>query len=148
MGTWYVGVETYRTSARYSESHSINPTTFKRMKVSVFPLLLTAVVSLALGYWAYHLAHTDSDPNAWLVGVGMVLSVILTLGCATSLKLENGRVGINLKVWSGVAFVVMAITNMCFAGFGVAMPYYVIVIAILLVIHLWVAWLLSKVTNV
>ena len=115
------------------------------MKISVFPALLTLIVLLAIGYLAYHLANSNSDANDLVVGIGTGISVLLTFGCVMGLSLNDGRMNANLKAWSVAAFVVMTIVNLCFAGFGVSMPYYVIVLALLLVIHLWVVWKLSTV---
>ena len=118
------------------------------MKISVFPALLTLIVTLAVGYLAYHLANSNSDTNDLVVGIGTGMSVLLTLGCVMGLTLNEGRMNVNFKAWSVAAFVVLTIINLSFAGFGVSMPYYVIVLALLLVIHLWVVWKLSTVEDI
>ena len=110
------------------------------MKISVFPTLLLIIATIAIGYLAYDMAHTHSDPNEIIVGVGTGVSILMTLGCFLSLSLKDSRLNINMKAWSGVAFIVVAVVNLCFAGFRVSMPYYVITIALLLVIHLWVVY--------
>lgn len=110
------------------------------MKISIFPTLLLIIAVVALGYLAYDLAHTRSDSNELFVGIGTGLSVILTLGCVLSISLKNHRMNINMKAWSGAAFVVLVIANLSFAEFSVTMPYYIIVISLLLVIHLWVVY--------
>ena len=110
------------------------------MKISIFPTLLTLIVLLAISYLAYHLANANSDANDLVVGIGTGISVLLTLGCVMGLSLNEGRMNVNLKAWSVVAFVVMTIVNLCFAGFGVSMPYYIIVVSLLLVIHFWVIY--------
>ena len=110
------------------------------MKISIFPTLLTLIVLLAISYLAYHLANSNSDANDLVVGIGTGISVLLTLGCVMGLSLNEGRMNVNLKAWSVVAFVVMTIVNLCFAGFGVSMPYYLIVVSLLLVIHFWVIY--------
>ena len=117
------------------------------MKFSVFPALLTLIVTIAIGYLAYHLASSNSDVNDLVVGIGTGMSVLLTLGCVMGLSLNDGRMNVNFKAWSVAAFVVLTIINLSFAGFGVSMPYYVIVLALLLVIHLWVVWKLSTVED-
>ena len=117
------------------------------MKISVFPALLTLIVLFAIGYLAYHLANSNSDANDWIVGIGTGISVLLTLGCVMGLSLNEAHMNVNLKAWSVSAFVIMTIINLCFAGFGVSMPYYVIVLALLLVIHFWVVWKLSTVED-
>lgn len=77
------------------------------MKISVFPALLTLIVLLALGYFAYHLANSNSDANDLIVGIGTGISVLLTLGCVMGLSLNEGRMNANLKAWSAAAFVVI-----------------------------------------
>lgn len=118
------------------------------MKISAFPSILLFIVSAALGYLAYHIANSNTDTNDVLVGVGTFLSILFTLGCVLCISMENGRMNVNIKAWSISAFFVIVVFNLCFAGFGVKMPYYVIVLALLLVIHLWVIWKLSTIDNV
>ena len=110
------------------------------MKISIFPTILLIIATVAISYLAYDMAHTHSDPNEIIEGVGTGISILITLGCLLSLSLKDSRLNINMKAWSGVAFVVIAIVNLFYAGFGVSMPYYVIVIVLFLVIHLWVVY--------
>ena len=110
------------------------------MKISVFPTLLLIIVTVAVGYLAYDMAHNHSDPNDVIVGVGTGISILLTLGCVMGISLKDSRMNINMKAWSGVASLTMIVVNLCFAGFGVIMPYYVIVILLLLVLHLWTVY--------
>lgn len=118
------------------------------MKISAFPTLLLLIVAAAIGYLAYHLADSKADPNDIVVGIGTGVSILLTLGCVLGVSIENGRMNVNLKAWSIPAFIVVTIVNLCFAVFGVTMPYYVIVLALTLVIHLWVVWKLSIIKNI
>lgn len=118
------------------------------MKISAFPTLLLLIVAAAIGYLAYHLADSKADTNDILVGIGTGVSILLTLGCVLGVSIEDGRKNVNLKAWGVSAFIVVAVVNLCYAGFGVTMPYYVIVLALLLVIHLWVVWKLSTIDNV
>ncbi len=118
------------------------------MKTSVFPTLLLLIVTAAIGYLAYHMANSNADVNDIVVGIGTAVSILLTLGCVMGISLLDSRMNVNMKAWSISAFIVMIIVNLCFAGFGVSMPYYVIVLALTLVIHLWVVWKLSIIKNV
>lgn len=93
-----------------------------------------------MAYLSYDMAHTHSDSNEIIFGVGTGISILMTLGCLLSLSLKDSRLNINMKAWSVVAFVVITIVNLCYAGFGVSMPYYVIIITLLLIIHLWVVY--------
>lgn len=117
------------------------------MKLSIFPILLLLIVTAAIGYLAYHLANSHSDVNDVVVGLGTGVSVLLTLGCILGITMDDGRMNVNMKAWSIFVFIVITIVNLCFAGFGVAMPYYIIVLALLLVIHLWVVWKLSTIKD-
>ena len=117
------------------------------MKISVFPTLLLLIATAAIGFLAYHIANSNADTNDVVVGIGMCISILLTLGCVLGVSIENGRMNVNMKTWSITAFIVLVITNLCFAGFGVAMPYYIIVLALLLVIHLWVVWKISTIKD-
>lgn len=118
------------------------------MKISVFPTLLLLIATAAIGYLAYHIAKSNNDPNNIIVGVGTGVSVLLTLGCVLGLSIKKGRLNVNLKAWSVSTFIVIVIVNLCFAVFSVSMPYYAIVISLLLVIHLWVIWKISTIKNV
>ena len=95
---------------------------------------------MAIGYLAYDMAHSRADASELLVGIVTGFSVLLTLGCVIGISLKNSRMNINMKAWSIAAFVVMTIANLCFAGFGVSIPYYLIVVSLLLVIHFWVIY--------
>ena len=110
------------------------------MKISAFPTLLLIIVAVAIGYLAYDIADSKADPNDICVGIGTGISILLTLGCVLGLSMEDGRRNVNMKAWSITAFIIAVVINLCFAFFGVTMPYYVIVLALLLVIHLWVVW--------
>lgn len=118
------------------------------MKINLFPTALIVVATFAIGYLAFHVANSNFDTNDFIVGIGTGVSVLLTLGCVIGVSLENSRQNTNLKAWGIMAFIILAIVNFCFAGFGVSMPYYVIVLTLLLVIHLWVAWKISIIKNV
>lgn len=115
------------------------------MKISAFPSLLLLIVAAAIGYLAYHLADSKADPNDIAVGIGTGISILLTLGCVLGVSMKDGRKNVNMKAWSITAFIVVTIVNLCFAVYGVSMPYYVIVLALLLVVHLWVVWKLSTI---
>lgn len=113
------------------------------MKISVFPTFLLLVVAVAIGYLAYDIANSKADPNDIVVGIGTGVSILLTLGCVLGISMEDGRMNVNMKAWSIAVFIIAVIANLCFAGLGVSMPYYVIVLVLLLAFHLWVIWKLS-----
>ncbi len=110
------------------------------MKISVFPTILLIIATIAIGYFTYDLAHSRSDANDMIVGIGTGVSGLITLGCVMGLSLKDERLNVNMKAWSFVAFVIMVAVNICFAMLGAIMPTYIIVISLLMVIHLWVVY--------
>lgn len=118
------------------------------MKISWFPAVLSLIVAAALAWLAYDIAHDEKTDLDVFVAIGTGVSVLLTLGGAIALQLENTKVNINQKVWSGLMFIVMLIVNFSFAGFGVKMPWYPIITVCLLVLHIGVARSITNVKDV
>lgn len=118
------------------------------MKISWFPALLSLIVAAVLAWLAYDIAFDEQADSDVFVAIGTAVSVVITLGAAVACRLENAKVSVNLRVWSGLMFVVLLIANFCFAGFGVKMPWYVVVITCLLTLYLGVANSIAKVKDV
>lgn len=113
------------------------------MKISLFPALLLIIATVAISYLVYDIAHSHSDSNGLIIGVGTGVSVFLTLGCVLGMSVEDDRINVNMKAWSIVAFIVIVVANFCFACLGFSMPCYFMVLPLILVTHLWVVWKLS-----
>ena len=92
------------------------------------------MLAALVGYLAYNVA--SGDENNMVCGIGSGICFAATLIPAMGLQFESGRLGINIRVFSSIFFIVFAISHFCFAGFGVKMPYYVIVNGIMLMIYL------------
>ena len=118
------------------------------MKISVFPTMLSLIVAAALGYLAEHISFSNGDSGHIVFGIGTGLSIFATLTCLMAVKLDNGRMTVNMKTWSAVALIVMTLVNYCFAFFGVAQPYYIIILALFLVLHLWMVWKMKEAKDV
>ncbi len=118
------------------------------MKISLFPAMLSLIVAIVLAWLAYDIAYDEQTNLDIYVAIGTALSVMLTLGTVMACKLENAKVDVNLKVWSGLMFVVMVIINFCYANIGVEMPWYVVVTACLLVLYLGIAKNILRVEKV
>lgn len=116
------------------------------MKISIFPTALSVILTAALTYLVYSIAQTDD--NSVLLAIGTAISVLSTLAMAMSVEFENNRVGASIKALAIVCFFIMFIVNLCFAWLGVNAPYYVILLALLLVVYLFVVWKLYEVKNV
>ena len=116
------------------------------MKISVFPTLLSVILTAALTYLPYHIGREDE--NCVLLAIGTAVTVFSTLAFAMSVKFDNERVGVSIKTCSILSFIVMFIANLCFAWLGVNAPYYIILLALLFVVYLFVVWKLYEVKNV
>lgn len=115
------------------------------MKVSYFYLLLSLMAMAIIGYLAFYIANSNHDEHDIVVGIGTAISVLLTLGAGMGLSHENSKMNVNMKVMCFLSFVLLMAVNFCFAVFGVSMPYYVIVVGLLLIA---VAGLLKKMTDI
>ena len=118
------------------------------MKISAFPFLLSFIVAAALAYLAGHISYSHGDPDYMVVGFGTGLTVLATLACLMAVKYENPKMNVNMKTWSAIALILMIIVNYCFAFFGVAQPYYIIILALFLVLHLWMVWKMKETKDV
>lgn len=118
------------------------------MKISVFPFLLSLIVATAIGYLAGHISYSQGDSEHVVVGIGTGLTVLATLAFIMAVKLENERMNVNMKTWSNIALIAIIIVNFCFAFFGVAQPYYIIILALFLVFHLWMVWKMRETKDV
>lgn len=118
------------------------------MKITFFPALISVVAAGLIAYLAYHLAQLHFDANDVVVAVGAFVSVVLTLGSMIALKFENERTVVNMRAWSFVAFILTVGINIAFAVLGVLMPFYVVVLGLFLLIHLWVVWKMASIKDV
>lgn len=116
------------------------------MKISLFPALLSIVLTAVLSYLAHTIAADDE--NATLLVVGTAVSVLSTLGVSMGIKFANSKVGLNIKIWCFLFFLLLFAANLCFAWLGVKMPYYVILITTLWIIHMWVVWKMAGIKHV
>lgn len=116
------------------------------MKISVFPACLSIILTAALSYLVYNIAKENEDVA--VLTTGAAISFLSTLAFCMSFKHANSRVGVNVNVWCIVAFIIMLIVNLVFAWTVVDMAYYIILMAILLVVHFFILWNLSRIKNV
>lgn len=116
------------------------------MKVSIYPALLSLMLTAALSYLAYYIGKEDE--NSIFLLIGTIISVLSTLALNMSVKFDNHKIGLNIKVWCTIMFFVLFIVNFCFAWLGVNVTYYIIIMTLLLVIHLFVVSKMFSTKNV
>lgn len=96
-----------------------------------------------IGYLAYNVA--EGDDNDLLCGICSAICFTTSLIPVIGMHYKSNALGINIRVCASIFFVIFLISNFCFAGFGVRMPYYTIVNGMLLIIY---SGILYKMLNI
>ena len=116
------------------------------MKLNFFLSFLSLMLALLLAYWVYDVA--EADENSMLCGIGSALCFCSTMFPVFGLHYETARLGTKIRILAVLFFVLFLISHFCFAGFGVKMPYYVIVNGIILIIFLAIMYKLINIKDV
>lgn len=104
------------------------------------------MLAALVGYLAYNVA--SGDENDMVCGIGSGICFAATLIPTMGLQYKSDRLGINIRVLSSIFFIIFAISHFCFAGFGVKMPYYIIVNGIILMIYLAILYKMQGVEDI
>lgn len=115
------------------------------MKVNVFYVCIGALIALLLAYWAFDIA--EGKENDVICGVGSAICFMGTLVPMLGIRHESSRISVNLRVLSAAFFLIFVVSHFCFALFGVRMPYYVIVNALILLVFIAVYYGIGKKTT-
>lgn len=116
------------------------------MKLNIFLTIISVSFATLLGYWAFDIANGDENDIA--CGIGSSICFIACLIPAMGLQYDSSRIGTNIRVFAALFFVIFAISHFCFAGFGVKMPYYIIINGLLLLIYLAILYKMINVENI
>lgn len=104
------------------------------MKVNIFFICIGTLIALLLGYLAFYVA--EDKENDVICGVCSALCFICTLIPILGISHKSTRISINLRVLSVVFFLLFVVSHFYFAVYGVRMPYYVIVNALILLVYM------------
>lgn len=116
------------------------------MKVNIFLTLISIALAALVGYLAFNIA--EGKENDTVCGIGSTVCFVSTLIPVMGLQYESGRLGVNIRVLSVLFFVGFLISHFCFAGFGVKMPYYIIINGILLIIYLAIFYKIQGIKDI
>ena len=116
------------------------------MKVNIFLTLISIILATLVGYLAYNVV--SGGENDMVCGIGSGICFAVTLIPTMGIQYKSARLGVNIRVFSVLFFIVFAISHFCFAGFGVKMPYYIIVNGIMLMIYLAIFYKMQCVKDV
>ena len=101
------------------------------MKINVVPTIIAIAVSLLIAYGLY--SFHDSE-NKILLSAGSFIFLATTLIFTIGTSFDQSRKTINIRVVSGVFFLIGLISNIIFALFGLSIPSYIITHGLLLMI--------------
>ena len=116
------------------------------MKTNTFLTIISIVLAALVGYLAFHVA--SGKENDIVCGMYSTICFAATLVPAMGLEYESGRLGANIRVFSGVFFAFFVVSHFFFAGFGVKLPYYIIVNGIMLVIYLAIFYKMKGIDDI
>ena len=116
------------------------------MKINVFLSFMSFALAALLSYWVFNMASEDT--NAAICGIGSLLCFCVTLIPAIGMSYETLGIGTNIRIVSALFFIVFLISLFCFAGFGVKMPYYIIINGIILIIYLAIFYKMQRVKEI
>lgn len=116
------------------------------MKISIFPAFLSLILTAVLSYLIHTIA-VDNE-NYILLTIGTAISILFTLPLGMAVKFNNFKVGVNIRIFSIIMFLIMFFANLCFAWFGTKTPYLIILLTFLLVVHILVVWKMSEIQNI
>ena len=116
------------------------------MKVKPIPSLIAFALACLIGYLAYVIAGTDE--NNVMCGICSTVCFAVSLVCMMGVSHESDRMSVNIRMVCGVFFFIFLVSNFAFAVFGVAMPFYLIINAILLLVFLAMFYKFASIKDV
>lgn len=116
------------------------------MKANLFLTFISIMLAALLGYLAFNVAN--GEENDVICGISSGICFATTLIPTIGIQYESGRLGTNIRMFSALFFIVFAISHFSYAGFGVKMPYYIIVNGIMLMIYLAVFYKMKGIKDI
>lgn len=116
------------------------------MKINVFLTIISLLLTSILGYLTFSIA--EGDENALLGAIVSGICFAVTLIPIIGLQYESSRLGVNVRILSGLFFIVFLISNYSYALWGINMPYYIIINGIILLVALAIIYKMTKVNDI
>lgn len=112
------------------------------MRLKAFPLALSLALAGLLGYFIYYITKSADYDLLW--GVGATICFAITAIPILGTQYESARQGLNLKILSGIFFIIFVISHICFARLGADVAYYIIVNGCLMIAYLALFYKISS----
>lgn len=116
------------------------------MKINIVTAILAVLIAGLIAYMVYYIA--SGHENDILCGILSFVCLASTLIPMVSLRHEEKRLTVNLKVISSLGFIILFLLNLGFATFGVVMPYYLVIVGVLLIVYVLAYYKLSRIKNI
>ena len=111
------------------------------MKINFVQTIIAIAVSLLIAYGLY--SFHDSE-NKILLSAGSFVFLAITLILTIGTSFELPRTTANVRVVSGIFFVVALISNLIFTFIAFSIPSYVITNGILFLVFILIAYSINK----
>jgi len=111
------------------------------MKINFVQTIIAIAVSLLIAYGLY--SFHDSE-NKILLSSGSFVFLSTTLVMSIGASFELPRTTTNVRVVSGIFFVITLISNLIFTFINFSVPSYIIINGILLLVFILIAYSINK----
>lgn len=111
------------------------------MKINFVQLLVGVAISTLISYGLYNFHDGE---NKILLSIGSFIFLSITLGLSIGASYEYPRTTTNVRVISGVFFLVGLISNLIFTFINFSEPSYIVINGILLLVFILVAYSIGK----
>ena len=111
------------------------------MKINFVQTIIAIVLSLLISYGLY--SFHDSE-NKILLSLGSFIFLAVTLVITIGVNFEQSRTTTNVRVVSGIFFVIAFVSNLLFSFFTFSTPSYIITNGILLLIFVLISYSINK----
>lgn len=112
------------------------------MKIDFVKSLIAIAVSALITYGLYSIGENE---NKLLLSTGSIIFLALTLTVAIGVNFKFPRTTSNIRVVSGIFFIIALASNIIFSFFNFSTPSYVIANGILLLIYILIVYSIYKV---
>lgn len=113
------------------------------MKLNIIPCIIVVAVCALIVFGVYTLCHMEE--MRLLVTIVSGMGLLLTLGALFTVEFQSLRMGVNIKVTSGIFAGLILITNIVFCCLSCfSQPLYIILNGLLLLIWLLVVYGISR----
>lgn len=111
------------------------------MKINLVQTIIAIAVS---GLIAYGLYNFHVGENQILLSVGSFVFLSVTLALSIGVSFEQSRTTTNIRVVSGIFFVIALISNLIFNFLSFSEPSYIITNGMLLLIYVLIAYSINR----